>query len=56
MPPLSVRVSAASATTRNVPVEPGGRMTIAPMLLALLRVVIFLAGLASPFVVALLAG
>jgi hypothetical protein len=56
MPPLSVRASAASATTRNVPVEPRARMAIAPMLPALLRGVIFLAGLASPFVVALLAG
>jgi hypothetical protein len=47
---LSVRVSAAS--TRNAP---DSRMAIAPMLPALLRGVIFLAGLAAPFVVALLA-
>jgi hypothetical protein len=56
MSPLSVRVSAASVATRDVPVEPPRRMAIAPMLPALLRGVIFLAGLASPFIVALLAG
>jgi hypothetical protein len=47
---LSVRVSAASS--RNAPT---GHTAIAPMLPALLRGVIFLAGLAAPFVVALLA-
>ena len=47
---LSVRVSAT--TTRNVLT---GRTAITPMLPALLRSVIFLAGLAAPFVVALLA-
>jgi hypothetical protein len=50
---LSVRVSAT--TTRNVPAERDSRVAIAPMLPALLRGVIFLAGLAAPFVVALLA-
>ncbi len=49
---LSVRVS---ATTRNAPAERDSRVAIAPMLPALLRGVIFLAGLAAPFVVALLA-
>jgi hypothetical protein len=49
---LSVRVS---ATTRNVPAERDSRVAIAPMLPALLRGVIFLAGLAAPFLVALLA-
>jgi hypothetical protein len=47
---LSIRVSTASA--RNASTE---RTAIAPMLPALLRSVIFLAGLAAPFVVALLA-
>lgn len=47
---LSARVSVAS--TRNAP---DGRAATAPMLPALLRGVIFLAGLAAPFVVALLA-
>jgi hypothetical protein len=50
---LSVRVSAAS--TRNVLTERNKRMAIAPMLPALLRSVIFLAGLAAPFFVVLLA-
>jgi hypothetical protein len=50
---LSVRVSAAC--TRNVLTERDKRMAITPMLPALLRSVIFLAGLAAPFVVALLA-
>ena len=50
---LSVRVSASA--TRNVPTEYDGRAALAPMLPALLRGVIFLAGLAAPFVVALLA-
>jgi hypothetical protein len=54
MSDLSVRVSAASA--RNVLTERDRRAAIAPMLLALLRGVIFLAGLAAPFVVALFAG
>jgi hypothetical protein len=47
---LSVRVSAAPARNAST-----GRTAIAPMLPALLRGVIFLAGLAAPFVVALLA-
>jgi hypothetical protein len=47
---LSARVSAASTTNAL-----DGRAAIAPMLPALLRGVIFLAGLAAPFVVALLA-
>ena len=47
---LSARVSAS--TTRNVLTEHESRTTILP---ALLRSVIFLAGLAAPFVVALLA-
>jgi hypothetical protein len=50
---LSARVSAAPA--RNDLAERDGRTAIAPMLPALLRGVIFLAGLAAPFVVALLA-
>jgi hypothetical protein len=50
---LSARVSAASA--RNVLTERNGRTNCASMLPALLRGVIFLAGLAAPFVVALLA-
>ena len=50
---LSARVSAS--TTRNVLTEHKSRAPIAPMLPALLRSVIFLAGLAAPFVVALLA-
>ena len=50
---LSVRVSAAS--TRNILAERDSRTAITPMLPALLRGVIFLAGLAAPFVVALLA-
>ena len=50
---LSVRVSASS--TRNVLAERDSRVAIALMLPALLRGVIFLAGLAAPFVVALLA-
>lgn len=50
---LSVRVSAASTT--NVLTERDKRMAITPTLPALLRGVIFLAGLAAPFVVALLA-
>jgi hypothetical protein len=54
MSDLSVRVSAAS--TRNVLAERDRRTAIAPMLMPLLRGVIFLAGLAAPFVVALLAG
>ncbi|HLQ58302.1 MAG TPA: hypothetical protein VK113_02220 [Gemmatimonadales bacterium] len=54
MSDLSVRVSAASA--RNVLTERDRRAAIAPMLPALLRGVIFLAGLAAPFVVALFAG
>ena len=49
---LSARVS---ASTRNVQTEHESRAPIAPMLPALLRSVIFLAGLAAPFVVALLA-
>ena len=49
-----VRVSAASA--RNALSGRNRRTAIAPMLPALLRGVIFLAGLAAPFVVALLAG
>ena len=49
---LSVRSSASDA---NVLTGPDRRAVIAPMLPALLRGVIFLAGLASPFVVALLA-
>lgn len=53
MPRLSARVSASAAT--NVPTERDDRVAIAPMLPALLRGVIFLAGLAAPFVVALLA-
>jgi hypothetical protein len=53
MSDLSVRVSAAS--TRNVSTGRDRRAAIAPMLPALLRGVIFLAGLASPFLVALLA-
>ena len=47
---LSARVS--SSATGNVLTE---RVAITPMLPALLRGVIFLAGLAAPFVVALLA-
>jgi hypothetical protein len=47
---LSARVSAVS--TRNAL---DGRAAAAPMLPALLRGVIFLAGLAAPFIVALLA-
>ena len=54
MPCPSVRVAAAS--TRNVLAERGRCAAIAPMLPPLLRGVIFLAGLAAPFVVALLAG
>jgi hypothetical protein len=50
---LSVRVSASA--TSNVPTDYDSRTAIAPMLSALLRGVIFLAGLAAPFVVALLA-
>ena len=50
---LSVRVSAAS--TRNALAERDARMAGVPMLPALLRGVIFLAGIAAPFVVALLA-
>jgi len=51
---LTVRVSAAS--TRDAPTNAlEGRAATAPMLPALLRAVIFLAGLAAPFVVALLA-
>jgi len=50
---LSARVSAAS--TRNVLTERDKRVAITPMLPALLRGVIFLAALAAPFVVALLA-
>jgi hypothetical protein len=49
---LSVRVS---APTKNVLAERDSRVAITPMLPALLRGVIFLAGLAAPFVVALLA-
>jgi len=51
---LSVRVSASA--TGNALTERDRRTTIAPMLPALLRGVIFLAGLAAPYVVALLAG
>jgi hypothetical protein len=51
----SVRVSAPSAT-RNALTERDRRTAIPPMLMPLLRGVIFLAGLAAPFVVALLAG
>jgi hypothetical protein len=47
---LSVRVS--TSATRNVLTERDKRMAITP---TLLRGVIFLAGLAAPFVVALLA-
>ena len=54
MSDLSVRVSASA--TRNVLTERDSCTPIAPMLPALLRSVIFLAGLAAPFVVALLAG
>ena len=50
---LSVRVS--TSATRNVLTERDKRMAITPMLPALLRGVIFLAGLAAPFVIALLA-
>jgi len=55
MSDLSVRVSAPSAT-RNVLTECDRRTAIAQMLPTLLRGVIFLAGLAAPFVVALFAG
>lgn len=50
---LSARVSAAS--DRDVPAKRNRHTAFAPMLPALLRGVIFLAGLASPFLVALLA-
>jgi hypothetical protein len=50
---LSIRVFAPTAS--NVAAERRSRIAIAPMLPALLRGVIFLAGLASPFIVALLA-
>jgi hypothetical protein len=50
---LSVRSSASDA--RNVLTEPDSRAVSAPLLPAMLRGVIFLAGLAAPFVVALLA-
>ena len=50
---LSARVS--TSATGKVLTERDKRVAITPMLLALLRGVIFLAGLAAPFVVALLA-
>jgi hypothetical protein len=52
---LSLRASAASVTTKTFRLSFGGR-ALAPMLPAFLCGVIFLAGLASPFIVALLAG
>jgi hypothetical protein len=55
MSDLSVRVSAPSAT-RNALTERDRRPAIPPMLTPLLLGVIFFAGLAAPFVVALLAG